>query len=139
MSLRKGCKCLFQSDKQFGKGTHTINDDLMVCKFLAYDTEGDRLSYSLSGGNPDFDDDGNSILFINRATGELFINDLDDLKLMRQDIIEPTLIVADQAGLKRKAITVDLRKWTHLLGILTFRSTIFMLQKICSQGLSSAI
>ena len=93
----------------------TINDDLMVGKFLAYDTEGDRLSYSLSGGNPDFDDDGNSILFINRATGELFINDLDDLKLMRQDIIETTLIVADQAGLETKrTVTVDLRKWTHL-------------------------
>ena len=89
----------------------------MWVKFVAYDTEGDQLTYSISGGNPDFDDDGNAILAIDGKTGEIIINDLDDLKLMRQDLIEPTLIVSDQSGLNtERVVKVDLRKWTHLMG-----------------------
>ena len=80
----------------------------MVGEFLAYDTEGDRLSYSLSGGNPDFDDDGNSILFINRATSELFINDLVEIDETRH---HRNYFDCSDHGLETKrTVMVDLRK-----------------------------
>ena len=94
-----------------------LNDNLIVGGFSAIDPEGTASSFALMGQNPDFDMDGVSILSIDSETGQLKIQDLDDLKLMNMDLLNPILRVSDPFGLYiDQRVEINLREWTYLLG-----------------------
>ena len=76
-----------------------LNEDMIVGAFSATDPEGTTTSFTFMGQNPDFDMDGLSILSIDSETGQITIQDMDDLKLMDMDLINPILRVSDQSGL----------------------------------------
>jgi len=96
-----------------------FNDDLVIGTFLATDPEGDEVTFSIIGDNPDFDSDGVSMLLIHPESGEISIIDFDDLRLMTDDVISPILRVSDPQGLYTdEAVNIDLSVWTYLAGRL---------------------
>lgn len=96
-----------------------LNDNLVLGKFTAIDPEGGIVSYSIVGQNPDFDADGQSIFSIDPNSGQIQIQDFDDLRLMNRDVLEPIIRVTDVKGLFREEeMRVNLADWTYLAGRL---------------------
>jgi len=96
-----------------------LNDEFVLGNLSAVDPEGSNVSYSIIGENPDFDGDDVSILSVSSTTGQIQIQDFDDLKLMTSDTVQPIIRVTDEKGLfYDQQITVNLADWTYLAGRL---------------------
>jgi hypothetical protein len=99
--------------------TNELNDEFVLGNLSAVDPEGSNVSYSIVGENPDFDGDDVSILSVISTTGQIQIQDFDDLKLMTSDTVQPIIRVTDEQGLfYDEQITVNLADWTYLAGRL---------------------
>lgn len=96
-----------------------FTEDLSVGSFSAYDPEGEDILYSIVGQNPDFDLDGLVLLIIHPDTGEIQVQDYDDLKLMNDGVLKPIIRLSDEKGLFREEeVEINLTDWTYLAGRL---------------------
>jgi len=94
-----------------------LNPDLSVGVFTAIDPEGMPVSYHFIGNNPDFDLDGIPLVSIQSGTGEVTVLDFDDLLLLDESVIHPTIRVSDPFGLYADhSVSVDLESWSYLVG-----------------------
>ncbi|MGA0199449.1 MAG: cadherin domain-containing protein, partial [Prochlorotrichaceae cyanobacterium] len=85
--------------------------------------EGDSLTYSITGGNEDPDEDQKAAFAIDTSTGQITVNDADDLALL--DVFNLTVTVTDSTGLKDTTqVTVDVSRFeeTGTTGIFTISS-----------------
>ena len=96
-----------------------LNQDLVIGSFSAYDPEGENLTYSIVGQNPDIDLDDVPMLLIFPESGQIVIQDFDDLTLMTEDLVRPIVRVSDASGLfTDEEVTLNLAEWTYLAGRL---------------------
>ena len=96
-----------------------LNDDLVVGSISAYDPEGEEIIYSIVGQNPDLDLDDVPMLMVFPESGQVVVQDFDDLTLMTEDSVELIIRVTDAGGLfSDEEVTLDLTEWTFLAGRL---------------------
>ena len=106
---------VLQTDSVYAPGS--LNEDLKVGKIQAFDPEESPLVFSLSSENPDFDGDGTPALSISSVTGEIFVQDFEDLEFMDEDSLFPSIRVSDSDGLySEQRIEVNLREWSFHAG-----------------------
>ena len=96
-----------------------FSEDLILGSFSAYDPEGGDLTYSIVGQNPDYDLDDTPMLSINSETGEIRIQDFDDLELMTEDTVTLIVRFSDPDGLFRdEEVELNIAEWTYFAGRL---------------------
>lgn len=77
--------------------------------FESFDEEDDVLSYSIVSGNIDLDGDGKSAFVINKDSGQISINDKDDLNYEYQSVFSLEIGVSDGELSGTGMITVELQ------------------------------
>jgi hypothetical protein len=106
---------ILQTDSLYAPGA--LNDDLKIGKIEAFDPEESLLSFSFNGENPDFNGDGNPTLSLSSLTGEIFVEDFEDLEFMDMDSLFPVVRVSDSDGLyTEQVIEVNLAEWSYKAG-----------------------
>ena len=96
-----------------------LNEDLVIGSLSAYDPDSEDVIYSIVGQNPDFDLDDVPMLMIFPESGQIVIQDFDDLTLMTEDLIKLIVRVSDPSGLfNDDEVTLNLVDWTYLAGRL---------------------
>lgn len=81
------------------------------------DADGDALDYRLTGGNADWDGDGQPAFAINAKTGAIAVNDSDDLDFEAHPVFALDVTASDAGGLSGKAtLTVKLSNLNEVLG-----------------------
>jgi hypothetical protein len=96
-----------------------LSQGLVIGSFSAYDPEGEDVTYSIVGQNPDLDSDDVPMLMIYPESGEIVIQDFDDLTLMTEDLVKPIVRVSDESGLfTDEEVTLNLAEWSYLAGRL---------------------
>ena len=96
-----------------------LNEEFILGSISAYDPEGNEVLYEIMGMNPDFDLDEKPMLKIDSITGQISIDDIDDLPLAADDILKPIVRIYDQRGLfSDEEISIDISSWANLGGRL---------------------
>jgi hypothetical protein len=96
-----------------------LNENLVIGSFSAYDPEGEEVFYSVVGQNPDLDLDDVPMLMIFPESGEIIIQDFDDLTLLTEDLVKLIVRISDSGGLFiDEEVTLNLSEWTYLAGRL---------------------
>lgn len=96
-----------------------FSETLTLGSLSAYDPEGGDLTYSIVGQNPDYDLDDNPMLEINSTSGQINIQDYDDLQLMTVDTVSPIVRFTDPGGLFRdEEVGLNIAEWTYFAGRL---------------------
>ena len=96
-----------------------LNEDLVIGSLSAYDPDSEDVIYSIVGQNPDFDLDDVPMLMIFPESGQIVIQDFDDLTLMTEDLVKLIVRVSDPSGLfNDEEVTLNLVEWTYLTGRL---------------------
>lgn len=96
-----------------------LGEILLLGSISAYDPEGTAVTYSMVGDDLDLDLDEISMLLIEPNSGQILVQDFDDLQLWEEDNITIIVRVSDASGLfQDEEVVIDISEWTYFAGRL---------------------
>ncbi len=96
-----------------------LGEILLLGTVSAYDPEGGEVTYSMVGDDLDLDLDEVSMLLIEPNSGQVLVQDFDDLQLWEEDNMTIIVRMSDTSGLfQDEEVVLDISEWTYFAGRL---------------------
>ncbi|MBE9212790.1 DUF4114 domain-containing protein [Plectonema cf. radiosum LEGE 06105] len=97
-------------DATFSIREHSVEETLIGTVSANDSDKNDILIYNITDGNLDIDGDGNTAFTIDGTSGEIIVNDSDDLDFEKNPIFNLLVTVADNSSFSQNAnITINLQ------------------------------
>ena len=96
-----------------------LGEILLLGTVSAYDPEGSEVTYSMEGDDLDLDLDEVPMLLIEPNSGQILVQDFDDLQLWEEDNMTIIVRMSDTSGLfQDEEVVLDISEWTYFAGRL---------------------